>query len=383
MRRLRGMVLLLVPFILTGCWDNVELNERHVIFELAVDKNTTPHFDNPDNEQAKYEITYSVPDIGKLSGADSLAQNVKMNISIQAPTIASSIDQMEVKTQNTLTFSHAKALIFGEELLKEKDLFKGSIDALLRDMKIGRSTIVLATRGLAGELTKTDNPQNPIIGMYVMKYFNNSERPVSVAKGQLLGNLTKELSDTGISTIPIISSSEEDVMEIKGAALIRDYEVVEWLDQEVVRGQLFIEGKIKHVPIVVNYKDKYLTYTIDEQKSKVKFTDDNGKWTCHIQLDVTGDITEYLSSENNNIFSSHKVNEITQLLEQQITRQATVAVEKSQALNVDFLNIGLEMYRKHPKKWKAYADSWHTTSYKDFPIQINTTINIQNTGVLQ
>lgn len=383
MDKFKWLLFLILPLMLTGCWDSVELNERHVILEIAIDKTLKPDLSKPINERQIYQITYGIPDIGKLSGADSLAENVKTTITTQSPSIATSIDEIETKTQNTVTFSHAKALVLGEEILKDRTSFQAALDALLRDMRVGRSVTVLATKGLAGDLTQADNPQNPIMGMYVMKYFNNKERAISYAKGQLLGNLIKELEDTGVSTMPIISNNEEGIVQISGAALIKDYEFVTWLDKNEVRGELFVEGKIKRVPIIINYKNQYLTYMIKEQQSKIHFEDENGKLQCYIDLTVKGDITEYLSSNSKNIFNEESIKEITKLLEQEITRQATLAVDKSQSLGVDFLGIGLEMYRKTPKQWKDYKEKWNEGTYKDFPIHVDSTVNIQNTGILE
>jgi Ger(x)C family germination protein len=383
MNKLRYLVLLALPFLLTGCWDSVEINERHVILEIAIDKNPKPDSSQGHGKWGSYQITYGIPDIGKLSGGDSLAENVKTNIMTISPTIATSIDEVETKTQNTITFSHTKALILGKEILEDKDLFKSAVDSLLRDMKIGRSVMVLATKEKAGDLTQAENSQNPIVGMYVMKYFNNKERPVSYAKGQLLGNLIKEIQDTDVSTLPIIKSDEEGIMEISGAALIKDYEFVTWLDKDEVRGELFIEGNIRQVPIVIDYKGEYLTYFIKEQQSKLKFKKDSGTWSCDIDVDVKGDITEYLSSEDKNIFNEESIKEITKLLEKEITRQMDVTLEKSKQLGIDFLGVGLEMYRKHPKEWKNYKETWNEGAYKALPIQLNTTVDIQNTGTLQ
>ncbi len=383
MNKLKWFILLIVPLVLTGCWDSVEINERHIILEIALDKNPELDLSQPIHEQTSYRITYGIPDIGKLSGADSLAENVKTNITTNSTSIATSIDEVERKTQNTVMLSHTKALILGEELLKDKELFRAAVDALLRDMKVGRSVTILATKGLAGDLTQKENPQNPIMGMYIMKYFNNRERATSYAKEQLLGNFTKELKDTGVSTIPIISSNDGGIIQISGAALIKDYELVTWLDKDVVRGELFAEGVIQRAPVVVDYEGQYLTYIIKDQQSKISFKENQGVWECYIDITAEGDISEYLSSGYKNIFNEESILEITKLLEREIEKQVNVAVDKSKELEVDFLEIGLEMYRKHPKQWKNYKETWDKGSYRDLPVRVGATVNIQNTGVLQ
>ncbi len=378
-RLLKLSTLLLVPFLLTGCWDSVELNERHVVLELALDKNRKVDLSRPINKQKAYKITYCVPDMQKLSGEDSLSENVKTNMTTESVSIATSIDEIETKTQNTVSFSHTKALLLGEEFIKDEKLFKGALEALLRDMSISRSTRLLVTYGEAGELTKGENPQNPLVGMYVMKYFNNRERPTSYAKGQMLGSVVKELNDTGITTLPIITKNAEDALQIKGAALIKDYSLVDYLDQEVVRGQLFVEGKIKQVPVVVDFKGIPLTYTVKNEKSKISFDNKEGL----IRIHTIGDITEYLPGVKQGQLTQKELQVVKGLLEAEIQNQVLETIRVSKALNVDFLNIGLEMYRKEPQRWRAYKPLWEKEGYKNFPLRVEAYATIQNTGVIQ
>ena len=382
-RLLKLTSLLLIPFLLTGCWDSVELNERHVVLELALDKNKKVDSALPIREKKAYKVTYCVPDMQKLSGEDSLSENVKTNITTESVSMATSIDEIETKTQNTVSFSNTKALIVGEEFIKDKKLFKGALEALLRDMSMSRSTLLLATYGEAGELTKGENPQNPLIGMYVMKYFNNRERPTSYAKGQMLGNIVKELNDTGITTLPIITKNVEDTLQIKGAALIKDYSLVDYLDQEVVRGQLFVEGKIKGVPLVIDFKGIPLTYIIKNEKSKISFDSLTSRNEGLIRIHTIGDITEYLPRANEGPLTPNDLQVVKGLLEAEIQKQVLETIRVSKALNVDFLNIGLEMYRKKPQLWKEYNALWEKEGYKDFPLRVEVNATIQNTGAIQ
>ena len=50
---------------------------------------------------------------------------------------------------------------------------------------------------------------------------------------------------------------------------------------------------------------------------------------------------------------------------------------------MDFLNIGLEMYRKHPSEWDKYKEEWDVSGYKAIPIEIIPTVTIHNTGALK
>ena len=376
-------VLIMSTLMLSGCWDSVEVNDRYIILELAIDKNQTIDPGAKPAEKDRYKVTYSIPDISKLSGSESLLEDVKSIIKVSSPSIVSSIDDLEAKTQNTVTFSHTKALILGEELLRDKKLFRAAMDSITRKRFLARSTPVFGTKETAAKIVEASSPQNPIIGLYVMKYVNNVERPVSYAEEQLLGNFIKEMEGSGVSVIPLINMDKEGQIEISSGALIKDYELVTFLNKDEMRGKLLIEGAVKEAPIVIMYNDEYLTYVVQKQKSQMKFKESDGQMVCSIELMLKGNITEYVSQEERNIFDKGTVDAVEKILEKEIVSQAQIALDKAKAYNVDFLNIGRMFYRKHPKKWQKYKDSWEADGFKEFPVEITAKVDVDGTGVLE
>ncbi len=248
-----------------------------------------------------------------------------------------------------------------------------------------------------------------------MNYFNNRERPQTYFKSQLLGNFIRDMEDTGIATLPIFhlpdgansliekpdenaksdaadsigtgSSTEQEAnstgYDISGAAIIKDYKLVEYVDKEVVRGQLIVDGDVKNAPVVIEYNGSPLTYILQRASSRKKFMLVDGQMSLVIELDVDGDIAEYVSDGVNNIFNERSMEDIKRLLEGEVMRQAFVAIDKSRELNVDFMHIGQAMYRKDPDLWENYETTWNTNGFQNFPIWLNVEVNIDNTGIIQ
>ena len=77
------ILLICLMFCLTGCWDSVELNDRHVVLEIALDK--AINVDSKIGEGDYYEITYTIPDVKKLSGKESLSEDVKTEMTTISP----------------------------------------------------------------------------------------------------------------------------------------------------------------------------------------------------------------------------------------------------------------------------------------------------------
>ena len=386
---IKVIVLCMLPMMLTGCWDSTEVNSRSVILELAIDKNTDYKYD-PErllDGQPVYTISYTIPDFGKLSGTDSLAKDVETNLTSQSATIATSIADIELRSKNSVSFSHVKALFLGEDLLKDPKLFKATLDALSRDMLIARNVPLLAVNGEASTTTEIENNEQPILGLYIMDYFNNKERATSFFKKQLVGTYIKEMEDTGVSPLPVFHVDQTDKEEMKGqidisgGAVIHNNELVGYLTKEEVRGQLLVEGKVRNSPVVVVYEDNLLTYQIKDEKSKIKFKDTPEGPTCLIEMDVKGSISEYLTESGTNLTKDGTIEEIKTLLAEEIITQVGVGIDKSKEMNIDFLGIGQAMYRKHPKMWAKYKPGWLQETYQNMPISIGVNVDIQNTGI--
>ena len=366
--------------ILTGCWDRVELNDRHVVLELAIDK--AENVQNKVGQGNYYEVTYTIPDMKKLSGTESLSEDIKTSMVTISPTLIKSIDEIEAKMQNTLTFSHVKAILLGEELLKDRQLFENIINSLSRNIEFSRGINILAVQGKASEITTTNNYQNPITGLYVMKYFSNTAKKIGNVKQQSIGNMLREVQNTGITTLPIIANTDENAVKIGGAAVIKDYQLVDWLSEEEVRGMNLIDGDIEEMPIVIEYKGEYLTYTIREKKTTIDFKEGENI-EVDINLLVRGEITEGLSAMNNQILERDDVTEIKTLLIDKINKQLKGVIQKEKDMGVDFLKIELALYRKYPKLWNKYRTQENISNINKLNISLNTNVILENTGVIE
>lgn len=371
------ILLICLMFCLTGCWDSVELNDRHVVLEIALDK--AINVDSKIGEGDYYEITYTIPDVKKLSGKESLSEDVKTEMTTISPTLMKSIDEMETKLQNTLTFSHVKAVFIGEELLKDKKLFENAMDSLSRNMEFSRGTNILAVRGKASEITKGDNYQNPILGLYIMQYFNNKAKTQGGVIQKNLGKMLRDIHETGVTTLPIISQSDEKSVEINGAAIIKDYQLVDWLSADEVKGLNILQGDIEGMPIVIEYKGDYLTYTVEDKKKKIEVRDNQGI-EVKINLLIRGDITEGISATNTQIFNKRDIQEIEKLLTNEINKRINMTLKKEKLTDTDFMAINLEIYRKNYSLWERSKTS---DSISDKKIYLNTDVVIENTGIIE
>ena len=126
-----------------------------------------------------------------------------------------------------------------------------------------------------------------------------------------------------------------------------------------------------------------MTYTIKEEQTKLRFEDTPEGPICHVQIKTKGDVSEYSSQNDQDIFDEKLIDKVTIQIQDEIKRQAQIAVDKAKAINTDFLQVGFEMYRHEPKMWKKYAEGWDNGNFEKTQIIIEVEATVENTGILQ
>lgn len=377
--------LVIAMLICTSCWDGIEINRRAVIFSLGIDKNMestdmeeTSSLDNP----PRYTISYAIPDMGKISGDESISKDVVSVETAKSTTFASTIEEIQTKIQDTINFGHTKAILLGADLLGDPNMMKEVMDSLERNMIFARNIPLFAVKSTAGEVMDVKNEQHPVLGLYIMNYVNNKERAVSRYKEALLGNTIRDLRENNAAVIPVIDIVDESKIEIKGGALLKDFKIKGWLSPDEIRGMLWVEGKVRGAQIPVSAGKSYLSYTVRQQESKISFFAKDNKVYCNIDITNEGNISEYYINSSDSLTSLDNIRIIENQISKRIKNEVNHIIDQTKEYDTDIMGFGTELYRQHPKWWDNVADNWDQ-SYKNMPIEINVDTKIRQTGIIE
>ena len=377
--------LLMAILICTSCWDGIEINRRAVIFSLGIDKNMetgseddVSNLDNP----PRYTISYAIPDMGKLSGDESISKDVVSVEIAKSTTFSSTIEEVQAKIQDTINFGHTKAILLGADLLRDPDMMKEVMDSLERNMIFARNIPLFAVKNTAEEVMSVDNEQHPVLGLYIMNYVNNKERAVSRYKEALLGNNIRDLRENNAAVIPVIDIVNDSKIQIMGGALLKDYELQGWFTPEEIRGILWVEGKVRGAQIPIPVDKSYLSYTVRQQESKISFFVKDRKVYCNIDITNEGNISEYYINSSGSLTELDNIRKIENQISNRIKNEITHIIDQTKEYDTDVMGFGTELYRQHPKWWDNVADNWDQ-SYKNMPIEINVDTKIRQTGIIE
>ncbi len=304
---------LLVLLLLTGCYDRVELENRQLVLAMGIDR-----------EGEDYKLTVLMPSLN----ADSNKQKEdakELTKSGTGRTLAEAIDHIEAYTSRSLYLGQVKLCILSKEVLSSLN----TLTQELEDNKdLSRKIIILETDNKASELLGVKQEGEPSIGLYVPSFYKNNEVTTSFQLDLegLLGQLYASafVNTDRVAVIPKISFTkkaanqqkaatkgektqnssmqdndtqdnrqesssedssttgdsmqdssmaggsdppEEDKLEIKGAVVVKNDQLIGELDESQMRAYLLIQGEAKgasiefddmHLKIYKNKTDKSL-----------------------------------------------------------------------------------------------------------------------------
>lgn len=363
----KWIILFLSLFLLTGCWDKIELEDRGFAVSLGIDK-----------KDDGYSVTVAIPNTAALAekGGEDKARAIK---SADGGTIAEALRKVDIATRQSMYYGQLKMTVLGEDIMKDEKLFREAIDAMERNRDINRKMIVLAAKGKASKILEADIPGEPMVGMYVYNYYRTNANQTGVTFRQDLKNTITELRSAGSTIIPVINTDKKEIA-LSGSAVINDFKLAGYLDDKETRGYMWLNGGCNAV-INIDYKNILIPIQINHSRSRIAFYEDDGGIVCDASVHTKGTVAEYnLTGQS---FTDQKLQEMSAILETKLEEEILVSIKKLQEeLSADGYNL-LDILRKRDYHlFLQVVEDWEN-EYKNMKIIPSVHADITGTGALR
>ena len=147
-------VLLVSTFLLTGCWDKIEVENRAFVVAIGIDKTG-----------GAYTVSITAP-LLKKDGEDE-GQGPQHIKTATGQTVAEAMEKLGAKTNKTLYYGQAKTLVLGEELLDSKEMTANAVHAIQSKAAIDLGMNVLAAKGDAKDILTAKPPEETLPGLFM------------------------------------------------------------------------------------------------------------------------------------------------------------------------------------------------------------------------
>jgi Ger(x)C family germination protein len=379
---------LFISILLTGCWDNVEIDRKAFVSTIAIDlgKNIK------DRESLKalkptdafserpldiLNVTYGFPDIRNMEKDKGAAK--ELAVTVGGYSMTDTYFKALAESSRTLYFSHSKVLFLSDDLFKYPEVAKEVMDYIEREPSLNRTIIMAIVEGKAEDYVNfkplmEENIQNYIVSLMGNNSKNGSMYPVS------LNSYIDMSTKTSTNMLPLFKLEEGNKkLVLSGMALIKDFQIAGYLNDKQVTDIQLLRGDIGSCKKVIYKNGHPVDYNIRDVETKVdmKLVDD--KLVLDYKIVTEGTIKGYFTDAN--LFDKELIAELQNNFDESMEKElVSVAAMTKNQMKIDVLKVEEKLKKYHPKLWKTLQSRWLEALY-NAEVRVNVKNYIRTVGL--
>ncbi|MDY7222550.1 Ger(x)C family spore germination protein [Halalkalibacterium halodurans] len=388
----RKLILLVGLVFLTGCWDQLEIEDVGFVMGVALDpindqQQAGENVNGFDINQPLFRITHqtAIPERLTQVGGDGGSSKGEAPFVNIVSTNASNMDaarRAAAKNSRFLNFEHLKVLIIHEDLVRQ-GLLGHLVDFYIRDHQMRRKTFVFISDVEGKAILEKTVPLEDIPALFMEKLSENDPNVLQMPKVKEIGELSQNIIEHQSYIVPRITMGpNEGDYVMTGAAVFRggDDRMVGWLGEYDLQGYNWMVGEAKngvlHVGIEEQGRQKTVVFETDQMITNVHYERENGQDHFKVNIEAKGTIVESWLEE-----LELEGAKVKKAIEEKIEKQANDIVRKTQEeFQVDIFDfINFIKHCDYPY-WEKVKDTWSDEDgqYKDAQIDISASVKIRH-----
>ncbi len=363
--------------LLSGCWDQKELNDIVLVDGVGIDK----------AKDGKVEVTISmvIPQAQSASEAGGGAKGAggTQLVGVRyatGVTVAKALEQLQTKIPRKIFFGHLQAIVISEKIAKEG--ITDYLDLFLRHPRPSTHSYVFISKGSAKELLSLQTD-----------LYSPVEIIRGIARSETLMNKTVldvlEMLKDGDTAIPMIEKlppekgkkPNQTIPYLNKTAIFNKDKMVGSIDDSLTRGAMWIRNEIKEARITMIPKNENEPITLAVLNAKTKLVPkiSGDKWKMTIKGRASGEIISNYG--NRNLKDKKMMDKLEKQFAKEIEERMAKTVQYVQKKKkVRIFEFGEAFERKYPKRWNEVKDRW-VEIYPTVEVDYDVKVNIRSQGV--
>lgn len=377
----KKILILIILFLMTGCWNYQELNSLAISTAMAIDK-----------KNDEYEVSILIANSKKNQVSSKEGESQTVVYSAKGKSISEALKNIDLENPRQTYIGHLAVIVISEEVAKEG--LDNVLDLLLRDSEsTKRFYLAIAKDDEAKSIIKVISPLETFPSQTISTNIKASSESQAISSAvtysKFIENTLKKGMNPILPTITIEgsaskgekaknleSSSLDAILKLSTIAIFKDDKLVGYANKDQSRGINLMLDEIKEM--IVEYKcDKNILVTsLSEVNTNIDIGLKNNKLEATINVDGIGDIIE-----NNcklDLTNTKTINKIEKRVNQKVEKIINNGLDLIQKdLKSDVIGFGNILYKKEPKYFNKI--NWD----KEFPklnIKVNSNIKITTKG---
>jgi spore germination protein KC len=367
------ILVCIVSLLLSGCWDNKEVQDINYITAMGVDY-----------KDDKYIIYVQMLDFATIAKQESSKPTEKAPIWVgrgTGTTLTEALIDLYTSSQQRVSWGHVTALVLSESVLKPKQLSQ-VFDLTNRSQEIRYTKWIYGTKDKMEDLFSVSpffqlSPLHSLLHEPRESYIQFSFiRPIQFVN---FIRLYREKAATVVLPSLHISNQnwsenlkQHPILEVNGGFLIKNKEMMGWLKRSDLLGIRWLASPQTHAAIVVQTNGEAIgSIRLEKPQSSIEVIRRPNDASYRIKLNVIGTVQ--------NMYKKVGIKEMKRLTEDTLRKEMQNTFHKAALIHADPYDLCLQLYRTDPKLWKKLAKE-KKDIYDETALEFDIDVNIRYWG---
>ena len=380
------ILLCILPFLLTGCWNYRELNEIAITTALAVDKT---------DEGYKVSILIANAKNSQVSSKEGESQTIVY--SEEGKSITEAIKRINLKSPKQVYIGHLNVIVVSEEIAQEK--MENVIDYFLREPEsVKRSFLIIAKDVDASDVIEILSPLEsfPAQNIYSNIKMSSESQALSpsITYSKFVENVLKIGTNPTLPTITIVGDIEDGKKEeslqqstpdatikLDKLAIFKGKNLLGYASEDESRGINIINNKVNTTTSTFKYGVEYISIALEEIKvtKNIDFIDNEP--IINIKYKSLGALREI--SDIKNLGDPQVIKNIEKETENAVKTLMQKGINAAQNIfKSDIFGFGNMIYKKNPDYFLNITD-WDNGYFPNLKINIDVDVELKTKGSLE
>lgn len=373
------LIILQSMFLLTGCWDSIELNDRAIELAWGIDQ----------AKDKKIQISTQIIIPSKITGGErgsggSQGKAYYVETGTGKDTL-DAVQQMQTKLSRKIFRGQRRVIVIGEELARSG--IKDILDTYTRDPSINlRTAIFVIKGGTAKDFLQTSHPLEVIPAIGALKEYNQIGALKEVG---FLNFLLFASSEASYPTMAVIGPSNSSSLgqnangfRIVGTGIFnKDLKLMGYLNVSEGKALRWATGNLDFLTITSRVPNEkgYVSIDMNKLDSKIKPIINRNHIQFLVSLTGQGSIRENNTSLD--LTQVKNINIVQKALEKEAEKTLLNTITKAQKeYGADIFGFSDVIKRKDLHLWKSLKENWE----KEFPeveVSVKANLTVRKIGV--
>lgn len=382
----RSLLLVMLCFLLSGCWDSIELNDIAIVTGISIDP----------GEEKKYRLTVGYVNPRQFSKQNPEPGAPVTSMSLEGDTLPEISARMNVGVSRRLIFSHTRVVYINEKIAKEG--VGPFLDEIERSPQFRNDFNILITKDdEAAKFVEVNDNIEKIPSLKVQKQIKSLVENWGGDPRIRLSDFIDAIISKGrapVASVAVIKGNPEKgkstdsnnlitpeaTVMLDGLAVFDFDKLIGYLTLEDTRNYLWTQ-KLKHTMVAIpcddNQEENFDLY-VSKNMATLK-TDYRGNTPIlHVNIHVESRLNSMQCPKDLTKIETYDA--LENKAEKQIEKMVEATIRKVQKeYGVDIFGFGEELYRQHYQRSKEIGDDWD----KEFArgdVVVNAHVAIRRSG---